>query len=103
MPGSFETKRFGGHSRSLSINEALLSSLGGPATSGTAPSIPNKFQSYGYESGKDGRLALQEPLYPVYSGKGADAVGPCEYDPKIDTKYRSAPKTNFSKVFFLFI
>jgi hypothetical protein len=28
----------------------------------------------------------------------ADAVGPCEYDPKIDVKYKSAPKANFGKV-----
>jgi hypothetical protein len=34
----------------------------------------------------------------VYSGKMADAVGPCEYDPKIDVKYKSAPKANFGKV-----
>ena len=97
MPGSFETKRFGGHSRTLSINEALMNSLGATPSGANAPSIPTKFQSYGYENGKDGRLSLQEPLYPVYSGKGNDAVGPCEYDPKIDTKYRSAPKPNFSK------
>jgi hypothetical protein len=57
-----------------------------------------QYQSYGYECDKDGRLALQEPLYPVYSGKVADAVGPCEYDPKIDVKYKSAPKANFGKV-----
>lgn len=82
------------------MNDALLNSLGGPATASAAPSIPTRFQSYGYELGSDGRLMLQDPLYPVYSGKQNDAVGPCEYDPKIDVKYKSAPKSNFGKVIF---
>lgn len=98
LPGSFESKKVGGHSRSVSLNEALLKSLGGPTATSAAPSIPTKHQSYGYESGPDGRLSLQDPLYPVYSGKRHDAVGPCEYDPKIDVKYKSAPKTSFGKV-----
>ncbi len=98
MPGSFAMKKLGGGHRNLTLNEALLNSLGGPASASAAPSIPNKFQSYGYECGRDGRLALQDPLYPVYSGKMNDAVGPCEYDPKIDTRYKSAPKANFARV-----
>lgn len=98
LPGSFESKKVGGHSRTLSLNEALLKSLGGPTATTVAPSIPTKYQSYGYECNADGRLSLQDPLYPVYSGKLHDAVGPCEYDPKIDVRYKSAPKTSFGKV-----
>jgi len=103
LPGSFESKKVGGHSRPVPINDALLNSLGGPSSAAGAPSIPTKFQSYGYETDKSGKLTLQEPLYPVYSGKGKDAVGPCEYDPKVDTKFRSAPKANFGKVCILSI
>ena len=97
LPGSFESKKVGGHSRSITVNDALLNSLGGTPHGANAPSIPTKFQSYGYETDKTGKLSLQEPLYPVYAGKGKDAVGPCEYDPKIDVKFRSAPKANFGK------
>ena len=102
LPGSFQSKKVGGGKRNTAVTDALLNSLGGPATSSVAPSIPTKYQSYGYECGADGRLALQDPLYPVYSGKQSDAVGPCEYDPKIDVKFKAAPKTNFGKVGLIF-
>lgn len=98
LPGAIKTKKVGGGQRPVVINEALLNSLGGSASATAAPSIPTKFQSYGYECDRDGRLKLQDPLYPVYSGKQADAVGPCEYDPKIDVKFKSAPKASFGKV-----
>lgn len=98
LPGSFEIKKVGGGYRPIPLNDAILNSLGGPASTSAAPSIPTKHQSYGYECGPDGRLALQDPLYPVYSGKAEDAVGPCEYDPKVDMRFKSAPKVNFGKV-----
>lgn len=63
-----------------------------------APSIPTKFQSHGYETKPDGRLELQEPLNPGYSGKRYDAVGPADYNPKVDVKFKAAPKINFGKV-----
>jgi hypothetical protein len=53
------------------------------------PSIPTRFQSYGYEAGNDGKLALQDPVVPGYSGTKTDGVGPGDYDPKIDVKYTS--------------
>jgi hypothetical protein len=55
-------------SKNIINNEALIKSLGAPALT-TAPSIPTRFQGYGYEQGPDGRLQLQDPLYPVYTGK----------------------------------
>lgn len=51
------------------------------------PSIPTRFQSYGYEAGNDGKLALQDPVVPGYTGTATDGVGPGDYDPKIDVKY----------------
>lgn len=53
------------------------------------PSIPTRFQSYGYEAGNDGKLALQDPVVPGYSGTKNDGVGPGDYDPKIEVKYSS--------------
>ncbi|KAJ1398717.1 hypothetical protein B484DRAFT_471733 [Ochromonadaceae sp. CCMP2298] len=84
-----------GKARPRSVSDALMNSLGA-APASMAPSIPTKFQSYGYEL-SEGRLELQEPLYPVYSGTRQDAVGPCEYDPKSDLRFRSVSKPNFSK------
>jgi hypothetical protein len=98
LQGAFELKKVKGGRREIVLNDALLNSLGGPGTAPTAPSIPTKFQSYGYDVGPQGTLKLQDPLYPVYSGKGSDAVGPAEYDPNINVRYRSAPKPNFGKV-----
>ncbi len=63
-----------------------------------APSIPNKFQGYGYEHGADGQLELQDPVNPGYSGRFNDAVGPLDYNPDTSIKYRSVPHSNFSKV-----
>lgn len=62
------------------------------------PSIPTKFQAYGYETGADGKLELQDPVNPGYSGKGADTVGPLDYDPNMSAKYKNIPTTNFARV-----
>lgn len=66
----------------------------------SVPSIPTKHQSYGYESTPNGKVQLQDPVNPGFSGVKNDSVGPCDYDPKINVKYKSVPKANFSKVSF---
>ncbi len=59
----------------------------------SAPSIPTKFQSTGYESTEDGKLVLQDAVEPGFDGTKQDMVGPGDYEPKIDfTKFRSPPK-----------
>ncbi len=62
----------------------------------SAPSIPTKFQAYGYEN-RDGKLVPQQPLKPGFSGLGSDAVGPGDYDPPVKPMYK--PQTAvFGKV-----
>jgi hypothetical protein len=63
------------------------------------PSIPAKFQSHGYEVNNDGTVKLQPPAIPGYSGRPGDQVGPGDYNPKIDVKFRNQPKSSFPKVF----
>lgn len=46
----------------------------------TAPSIPARDQSYGYEEGKKGQLVRATPVVTGHSGKGVDTVGPGSYD-----------------------
>ncbi|KAJ9511230.1 hypothetical protein QJQ45_017185 [Haematococcus lacustris] len=46
----------------------------------SAPSIPSKDQSYGYEEGQAGMLIQQKPTEPMYTGVGRDKVGPGSYD-----------------------
>ena len=48
----------------------------------TAPSIPGREQSYGYEEGQNGELVQQEPVDKGYTGKGNDIPGPAQYMPK---------------------
>jgi len=98
IPSIFKKKKrasLNPQSKNIINNEALIKSLGAPTLT-TAPSIPTRFQGYGYEHGPDGRLQLQDPLYPVYTGKAHDAVGPCEYDPKTDVKFKSVQKADFT-------
>ncbi len=52
------------------------------------PSIPNRHQSYGYEAGNDGKLQLQDPIVPGFAGVKADTVGPGDYNPKVDFKFK---------------
>lgn len=47
----------------------------------SAPSVPGKFQSNGYEE-YDGRLVPQDALPIGFSGEGYDTSGPGDYDPK---------------------
>lgn len=79
---------------SLAIAGLSSSSKGSPLG---IPSIPTKFQSYGYESNNLGHLVLQEPLIPGFAGTKDDAVGPGDYNPKVDFRFRSAPAAGFGK------
>eukprot|EP01029_Cantina_marsupialis_P009217 TRINITY_DN2156_c0_g1_i2.p1 TRINITY_DN2156_c0_g1~~TRINITY_DN2156_c0_g1_i2.p1 ORF type:complete len:440 (-),score=119.74 TRINITY_DN2156_c0_g1_i2:302-1621(-) len=63
----------------------------------TAPSIPVKLQSHGYEEGKFGELVMQGPDEEGHDGI-AETVGPGHYDPS--DKFLAGKKTrvaNFSK------
>ncbi len=65
----------------------------------TVPSIPTRFQSYGYETvpGEGNKLELQDATVPGYSGTHRDSVGPADYDPNINVKY-STKTISFAKV-----
>eukprot|EP01041_Mallomonas_annulata_P007348 gene7348-14997_t len=80
----------------LAANAALLNpaiTLGVPQP----PSIPTKFQSYGYEDAQDGRLVLQEPTRPGFTGIKGDTVGPGDYEPDSGVKFKKAPMIDFSR------
>ena len=47
----------------------------------TAPSVPARNQSYGYEEGNNGELVMQGAEENTYTGVGADTVGPAMYNP----------------------
>lgn len=49
----------------------------------TAPSIPTRAQSFGYEDGQYGELVMSKPDNAGYSGRGADTVGPGGYEPAV--------------------
>lgn len=66
-----------------------------PKRAASPPSIPTKSQAHGYEVRPDGAVTLQAPAVPGFTGRGEDTVGPGDYDPKIDVKYKNAPKTTF--------
>jgi len=49
----------------------------------TVPSIPVRHQAYGFEPDPNtGKLVLQKPSYPGYTGVKGDTVGPMDYMPK---------------------
>ncbi len=63
------------------------------------PSIPTKFQSFGYEEDEDGLLIRQAPLKPGYLGTRDDSAGPGDYDPDIKGgKFNKSHGVTFSKV-----
>lgn len=66
-----------------------------PPRSSSPPSIPTKAQGHGYEVRPDGALAPQPPAVPGFTGRGSDTVGPGDYDPRVDVKFKNAPKTTF--------
>lgn len=63
----------------------------------TAPSIPGREQSYGYEEGNQGELIMQRPADLGHSGKGDDRPGPVDYQPRIEFTRRSPAAIDFSK------
>eukprot|EP00873_Tetraselmis_striata_P040864 jgi/Tetstr1/461128/TSEL_006267.t1 len=50
----------------------------------TAPSVPARHQSYGYEEGSLGELVMQAPPEQRRTGRGIDRAGPGDYDPSMD-------------------
>lgn len=64
----------------------------------SAPSIPTKFQGFGYDNmDYSGSLIAHEPERPGHTGVKEDTVGPGEYDPNVNIKFRHTPKINFAK------
>lgn len=90
IKSAFTIKKKSGPPRPVSPNSMLQ-----PAQ--VAPSIPTRHQSYGYETAADGRIVPQEPIQPGYSGIMRDSVGPGDYDPKIDVKFKKSGTSTFSK------
>lgn len=67
----------------------------GSLQSPCAPSIPTKYQSFGYEEDETGRLKPQEALQAGFTGAPLDSVGPGDYDPRPLSKPKSM--ANFAK------
>eukprot|EP00899_Mesostigma_viride_P012570 jgi/Mesvir1/21313/Mv15933-RA.1 len=67
--------------------------------SATAPSVPARGQSFGYEETPHGDLVPQvAPTNDGFSGVGRDLPGPGDYDPKVDAlPRRHAPAVDFSR------
>ncbi len=63
----------------------------------TAPSIPGREQSYGYEEGDQGELVMQRPVELGHSGRGDDRPGPVDYQPRVDFTRRCPAAIDFSK------
>lgn len=63
----------------------------------TAPSIPGKEQSYGYEEGEEGELVMQRPVDFGHSGRGDDRPGPVDYQPRVGLTRRTPIAVDFSK------
>lgn len=63
----------------------------------TAPSIPGREQSYGYEEGEQGELVMQRPADLGHSGRGDDRPGPVDYHPRVEFTRRQPAAIDFSK------
>lgn len=63
----------------------------------TAPSIPGREQSYGYEEGDQGELVMQRPTELGHSGRGDDRPGPVDYQPRVEYTRRCPAAIDFSK------
>jgi hypothetical protein len=62
------------------------------------PSIPSKLQSYGYDiDPRSGQLTLQDSVYQGYTGNKQDRVGPGDYDPNDDIRFRHHDAAAFGK------
>jgi len=65
----------------------------------TAPSVPARNQSYGYEDAGNGELVMQKAPDKGHTGIGSDSVGPAVYNPehKMVLANQSLRHTDFSK------
>ena len=63
----------------------------------TAPSIPARSQSYGYEEGVSGELIMQRPPSVGHTGKHDDTVAPGEYNPKDRLVRKLVHGTDFAR------
>lgn len=65
------------------------------------PSIPHRNHS-GYfpiaSSSGAVLMKVNESTTPSYRGYGEDAVGPGDYEPNVDARFRTSVQTNFTKV-----
>lgn len=94
IKSTFELKK----TKKLPKHVNVLDALNITTTATKAPSIPTRFQSYGYEASNDGRLVLQEPSAYGYTGIKGDTVGPGDYEPTDKIRYKTVPTSNFAKV-----
>mmetsp|Transcript_29772 Transcript_29772/g.65038 ORF Transcript_29772/g.65038 Transcript_29772/m.65038 type:complete len:565 (-) Transcript_29772:839-2533(-) len=62
----------------------------------TAPSVPVKHQTYGYEEGDAGELVMQAPTEIGHTGTGGDTVGPAKYTPNLES-VKPKRQTDFSR------
>mmetsp|Transcript_36326 Transcript_36326/g.43931 ORF Transcript_36326/g.43931 Transcript_36326/m.43931 type:complete len:568 (+) Transcript_36326:276-1979(+) len=62
----------------------------------TAPSVPTKAQSYGYEEGEGGELVMQKPPGAGHKGTRDDNVGPAKYSPNYQA-VKPNRETDFAK------
>jgi len=64
----------------------------------TAPSVPQRHQSYGYEEGEAGELIMQFPADRGHTGRPGDTVGPAKYTPSVDAaSAKGAKAVSWSK------
>jgi len=96
-PGSYQAMSISG----TSSRQAPRTSGQGPQLIVNAqrskPSIPRPSQSYGYLEGENKELVLQMPPEKVYSGLGADTVGPAAYNPSKNMTQNRYTTTDFGK------
>mmetsp|Transcript_28464 Transcript_28464/g.37212 ORF Transcript_28464/g.37212 Transcript_28464/m.37212 type:complete len:594 (+) Transcript_28464:173-1954(+) len=94
MGDSFSNAKGGGKFRSLNEQQQGLMWMRVP----TAPSIPTKMQSYGYEEGGDhGELVMQKPAAKGYSGLKGDVAGPGAYSANENPIKKAVRAVDFSK------
>jgi Sperm-tail PG-rich repeat len=105
-PGTYlnQGSSFGNSGRGTRFSSGRNSSTDnqGPAVKWTrvpsAPSIPIRDQTNGYEEGRNGELIMQRPVVPVRTGCGSDTPGCCDYSPSIAaTKPHTKGAVNFGK------
>ena len=59
--------------------------------------VPDRFRSYGYDEGPDGKLVPQRPSN-IRTVVGIDRPGPTDYDPNPALMRRGESATEFGKV-----